>query len=451
MKSQTLYYDDELVFYKNLFILKASKFYYFIYNPLLHTSFRLQIESADTELDVDNNIQTLIDNDILTRDYVDSYEVCDYLINTVRYNNSVVTITDLSSYNCNLSCVYCMQQNTPMPSAALTPHERAQGWKVIKELFGANSINLSLFGGEPFFDPAFVEEMLLKSYDLGLVFDSISAVTNGTILNDKIVNMINIYPFTQLQITLDGLSNVHDKRRFFKKDKSKTFNVIVNNISILLKQTNVKIILNTVIDFTNINEYSRLIAYLKEVFTNYIFCDEPRIIFNIGNECNPFEICEFTSVNSLSNTNNFIKYYELYAEIFREGIPMIMFLPSIICIKDLPNEIILSPNGDLYSCITGVGHKDFHVCSIDDIIARPADAFASIVKSKRTRKGFGCYSCQYYGMCSGGCEYNKNNLHLETSCQKPFFDMCIKKIIEILSELEEIQPHVYRIRKNLNV
>ncbi len=371
------------------------------------------------------------------------YDVMDYFLKRDSTNTNNLAITDAMWFSCNLNCVYCMQQNTPHSNEIISYEQRVQLWKRTLELFNSKSLSVCLFGGEPFFDIEYIENLLKQLYEDGYKLNEIFAVTNGTLINDRAINLINNYQFSSLQITLDGTKDIHDSRRK-ANNNSGSFDIIIGNIEKLLKETDVSIIINTVIDKINYNNYMDLIDFLHKKFEQYMYGNNPRIIFNLGNECNPYQGCDFTQENSLHDSSQINSYYSLLDKLIDKNVAVNMFLPAASCIRDNFSEIVIGPDGSFYDCISGIGLPEFKICMMYDLINSPIRAISSIAHAKASIKTQNCRSCIYYGMCNGGCHYDKIINGLSSSCQKGIFNQSIDSIINIISKVEEINRDVYR-------
>lgn len=367
----------------------------------------------------------------------------DYFLHRDLTNTDNITITDAMWFDCNLRCVYCMQQNTPQSREIIAYQQRSLLWKRIMELLNSKSISICLFGGEPFYDIEYIENLFMQLDENSLKLNSVFAVTNGTLIDDKAIKLINSYPFSTMQITLDGPQEVHDLRRKAKNGVG-SFNLIIENIERLLKDTTIDIFINTVIDKTNYNSYIELIDFLIERFKKDIYGENPRIIFNLGNECNPYQGCDFTEKNSLNSSSEIYSFYSLLNELVDKNVAVNMLLPAASCLRDNFSEMIIGPDGSIYNCISGIGLPEFKICSMNEILDSPIRAVYSMAHARASIKTQNCRSCLYYGMCNGGCNYERVVNGLATSCQKGIFNQSIDLIMDIISKVEEIDNNIYR-------
>jgi pyruvate-formate lyase-activating enzyme len=80
-----------------------------------------------------------------------------------------------------------MQQNRNKKQDIMSPTERVNLWKRIYEIFWPREIVITLFGGEPFLHPKYLNNLLTKATDALLPISRITAVTNGTMIEDVIL------------------------------------------------------------------------------------------------------------------------------------------------------------------------------------------------------------------------------------------------------------------------
>ena len=415
-----------------------------IFNPHLFTSFILA-KDGTIENTIEKNKKLLIDKSIIFEDNFNYNLVSKFFENKEKYNFNKLTITDALSYNCNLNCSYCMQQNTFKEIRRINLDEKLDLWLKLINLFNAKQIDLCMFGGEPLleyekFDKLF-DGLLLNN----ICISNINAVTNGTICNENIINFINKCKLNSLQITIDGTENIHNLRRVSKNIGEKPFNNIINNIKWFLSSTDVLITINTVLDKANKDDYINLIDYLIKEFKEYIYSCRPRIIFNLGLECHPFKKSDFTIKNILPDSEYQNTYYDCMYKWINKNVAINSILPSPICIKNLPTDLIISPDGSVYNCISGLGLDDFKIGTYYDITNNPEKFIINLINKKK-RLDYNCNKCKYSPLCNGGCEYEMISSEKKSSCQKGIFDKHIYDIIKIATMVEEIDNNVFRRR-----
>ncbi len=398
---------------------------------------------GSVELSIENHREYLISNNVIYEDLNIYKAIGDYFINSTKYSLNTITITDCPWFSCNLRCIYCMQQNTPSTIKYLKFEDRFKVWKSIANLSQAENINVCLFGGEPFLYPTYTKNLLnlcLKDDNFNLC--SISTVTNGTLINPEIIDLINTYNILTVQITLDGPEKVHNSRRI-SPNKKHDFTCIMKSILTLLQFTNTRIFINTVLDKSNCNFYIELIEFITDKFSKYCFNSSPRIVFNLGNECEPYCGCEYTTNNSLIANEDLSKYNTLLEYLINKGVAINSFLPSALCIRDQFFEFVVGPDGSLFNCISGIGLNEHLICNKDTLISNPDLALSLLAYSKRSIKDINCDSCIYYGMCNGGCTFDRLNNPNRVICQKNKFNQTIDVYMKLIYECDEISDNIW--------
>ena len=160
------------------------------------------------------------------------------------------------SYACNFGCSYCFQDEY-----APTQHHDADPvldafFKYVDDTFAGRQKYVTLFGGEPLLEtPAHrrtVERLVEGTKARGL---DLAVVTNGFHL-EAFVPLLAQARIREVQVTLDGPREVHDRRRTLKGG-GPTFDRIVRGIDACLA-AGLKINLRTVLDRENIGHFAAL-------------------------------------------------------------------------------------------------------------------------------------------------------------------------------------------------
>lgn len=148
-------------------------------------------------------------------------------------------ILNVSGAKCNLNCTYCFafaEKNYSMPLMNKTTAKKAIDFLVSinpnEEYYG-----IVFFGGEPFINHKLIVEIASYCEDkiskkLGKEF-SLSATTNGTILNESLLNVFKKYG-SVIFISLDGPEHIHNKNRPYHNSNG-SFNAVMSNIELLKK------------------------------------------------------------------------------------------------------------------------------------------------------------------------------------------------------------------------
>lgn len=427
--------------YKGAYVLELEN-HFFLFNPYTRSRANLIKENIDLENLIKKYSTELESKAVIFNKNFNFNKISNFFINKERYNLKRVRITDAFSFSCNLKCVYCMQQNTATKADQLSPTERAYLWKTIKDSFGSECIDLTLFGGEPFIQYSYIRKTIDCAKNLGLKFHRINAITNGTVCSNEWISFINENNVSSLQITIDGAKEIHDSRRVMLNESS--FDLIISNIKKYLIETDVKLILNSVIDVNNMDNYFELVDYLLKEFDVYMIGNNPRIIFNIGTECHPIDKCEYTKESIISEENVGVIYYKIIDYLLDRGASINQIISQGSCIADYPHDIILSPEGNAYNCITGLGVDNFKIANYKEIINEPITFLASAIDFSEKKRLISCLTCEFSPFCNGGCSYDSFIDGEQNKCRKNYFIHTLMPMMKTLSRIDEIQFELYR-------
>ena len=143
---------------------------------------------------------------------------------------------------CNLACKYCYANGGNYCSEENVMCNNMVD-EILNKMYDRYPViqNLQLFGGEPTLNLDAIErvgEFISENYASGRIKEKplLGLVTNGTIVNDRFVDLINKYEIS-VTVSLDGPEKVNDIMRVYE-DGSGTTKVIEENIKILKEKTN---------------------------------------------------------------------------------------------------------------------------------------------------------------------------------------------------------------------
>ena len=187
---------------------------------------------------------------------------------------------------CNLNCPYCYVGKNRVKEELST-----QDWLDIINQIPFYSF-VTLVGGEPLIRKDFSEILYATSKK---TLGKVNVVTNGILINDKIINDFIKSKMLLLSVSLDGYGENHDKNR----NKEGIFETISNNLEIVNEKRK--------------KENSRLMIDIKTIVLN----DNLEDILKLYEYCTNRHF-EFLSVSFLRNNNlkqNSI-LYDNFDEIF---------------------------------------------------------------------------------------------------------------------------------------
>ncbi len=330
----------------------------------------------------------LIKNRMLIHDDENEVLTYQYIYYNSIFNSKDLSITIAPTTDCNLCCPYCFEaghrHKEYMDEALLNSIAEYLCSKKKK------AIHITWFGGEPLLCFDKMLELSRRLTAQGLQFTS-SIITNGTLLNQRVIEQLPELNLTSVQITLDGDKNEHDKKRFFS-NKNGTFNLINKNIDNLLNGSNIPIIIKINIDKNNYISCMELIGSLKEKYKCYIAKKRIEIITNYIRN-----ITNFKGSEACLSEN---EYYNISASLNKPK-PELPKL-CLACPLRSPNDIIIGPDGNIYKCLEFIGDK---TKSIGNIKTHSL-SLSSLAQTALSHNPFDdpkCLSCSILPICGGGC------------------------------------------------
>lgn len=267
---------------------------------------------------------------------------------------------------CNLSCKHCNinKNNYDFENSVMS---RSIAKKICNFIIGSlyNITNIIFYGGEPLLAIDAIEEICDRLSSLNINF---TINTNLTVLNDKIIKVINKYNI-DVVAKIDGPKEVHDKDRLYKENGLGSYDTICKNAILLKNNTNA---LNTIVA-----------KYTSDTAKKYTMKEISEFLYNkfkvknisIGNVDNSY--INFSNMYSLKQEvenlfDNIIN--GKYVDLSYNSIPFTTFFSKChannFCTSGI-TSILIMPNGDMWPCKAFVGNKEFYMgtlnCDYNDL------------------------------------------------------------------------------------
>ena len=357
-----------------------------------------------------------------------------------KVHSKNISITVIPTYGCNFRCSYCFEQNLLKNGSEWMGETMTEDTVDLlfmalrkKEAEGKKIGSITLYGGEP---------LLYKNYNtIRHIVESatknnilVNAVTNGYNL-DKFVDMMSEDKIGALQITIDGLEDYHDKRRYLAGG-TPTFRKITENIEQCLSK-GIKIVIRTNIDKSNIcqmddlinfysekkwSTYSNFSYYFKSVHACYMEDNERVTDVNIINELRKNHLKADlyklnTTYSAVSNMAMNLFESKGYAP-FHAG-----FCGSTI------GMIVVDPYRDIYPCWEVVGKSEYIIGQLDDNGNINFNDTYQLWRHRTINNIEKCLECKYALFCGGGCP-----AHAEVSNGTIYSAYC-ENYIDIFNEV----------------
>ncbi len=367
----------------------------------------------------------------------------------------------LITYDCNFRCKYCYEGLIS---------QNGQGWK--KSTMSVDMINyayqaiqdispikkdqiktIGLYGVEPLLAENFkvVSYIIKKGLEKGYSF---SAITNGFDI-DVYKEFLNSTVFKNLQITLDGTQDIHDKIRIHKNGE-KTFDKIIKNIKIAL-DNGIKISVRINTSENNFNQITPLYDFFHKegwfTYTNFYAYTAPII------DCSSSLIKFKNKFDNSSQSDVFFnrgthasKYYDeiaknpLLANIschdlgLRKRIRKAIIEGGSVSLKTSfcganTGSYIFDPLGDVYTCWEIVGQEKYKIGTYKEKLTIDKEKLINWT-NRNIMSIPECSKCKYAFFCGGGCVVRAlyNNKDFNSSYCDSFPVLFRNIVIELLNE-----------------
>lgn len=314
--------------------------------------------------------------------------------------NIVLHITN----KCNLQCSYCYANANNKHSKAISIDNILKLIEVLN-INSINNINFIFHGGEPLIKLDLLKKIvnIIKTNYQGNYFFSIQ--TNGTILNDTIIDYI-VKEKINLSISLDGYQEIHDKHRV-DLNNTGSHSRVLRNIRIL-QEKNVEFAVNSVLT-EHCNPKELFEFYLENRIRGFKL--EPVVNYGRSNGSNvkamTIKYNEFIKELFLNNINSDIKLQEgrLMSFVYKlsgQSSP-------IICDNEHCNfgvrMLMIDEYGDIYPCEEFYRQKQYrtyniqHCNNYDQIKKKTSEL---ILKQQRSKEKL-CKNCTIKCFCPGIC------------------------------------------------
>ncbi|MDU7535568.1 MAG: radical SAM protein [Peptostreptococcaceae bacterium] len=402
---------------------------YILFNTFNGSIFR--IDSETKEKIESNNILALSEKvlldykstGIILEDTIDEKNIFEYFHNKAKFDNDLLSITLLLTQACNLSCTYCFEGDNLENKISLNEEYWEKIYKFLinqAEVRKSKTIHIVLFGGEPLLNFKRNKEWLNKIKEFCDKTNrnfSTSIITNGTLITDEILDILVEYNCNMIQITLDGIKEIHDTRRIYKNGKG-SFEEVLKGIKIVYnRQDFVKPVIRINIDKENIDNTEDLIELLRDEGLTDVRIDFGIVKIN-KDACNSYSGQCFLE----EDLGNVLE--ELWSILEKNGFKVYEkpFKKYTFCGLYGDAAFTITPNGDLYKCWEHVGNERHRIGKINND-GNVSETFAAYFEwmSRNPLNIEECKECVYLPACGGGCtsiSFNNNGTYNAPGCYK---------------------------------
>ena len=373
-----------------------------------------------------NEYETDLYNTLVKRKYImknqdEEKKYKEFQLETLRrgYEKQKENIRDLGivlTYDCNFGCSYCFEADADSNGKEVLTEDMIDR---AKTLF-PNIESILLYGGEPLLEQNMdiIKYIIKKFPDI-----EYRIITNGYNI-DKYIDILKQAKIRWLQVTLDGNKETHDKSRFLKNERKGTFDKLMSNIDLAIKnKIRIKIRMN--INKNNYQECLELRKNLKEKYPNKeLLIFELQPIFQLDNDSKSFLEPILYSVDEYSDNtinNSLINFQRSIID----GQPIGLKYNS--CSAETSARLI-DNKGDLYSCLVSVGNKGARIGTYYPKF----EYFEKSLINRNITTIDECKNCKFALLCGGGCGNAKNINNGDFKGECDFFKRKLNQYIKAL-------------------
>lgn len=376
---------------------------------------RYESDSFDEE-----TFSVLKDNGILVENDFDEIAFLKYFHYKTKFANNVLYLTIAPTLDCNFGCPYCYE-NRRHGKMSVEVQDKLIEYISLKLKNGVTNLHLTWYGGEPLLYFDILERMTKKI--IRLTNDNncllkLEIVTNGYLLTKPIVDKLDEFGFSRLQITIDGLRENHNKRRHLIGGQA-TFDKIIENLS-LFDDSQINVFIRMNVDNENAGDYKPLKEMIDSIGNKNIKVYASPV--EDLNKDKPNSVSQFMSNKEFdkftvdSYNNNSIDTDEL----------TVMDDRYCFCTAEIENCYVVDENGDFYKCWDQVGRNEyvcFNVLNYEKVNYSNISKYLVYDPFEDEK----CKNCVFLPVCFGGCKFQRYVLN-KSVCG--FSDETIQKYLE---------------------
>jgi len=339
----------------------------------------------------------------IIEDDVDERRILKCMREREKYDTEVSTFTILPTYACNFACSYCYQGAGEVLANSManrTIHRVVRFVQNEVEKNRSRKVEIIFYGGEPLLRSKVCLSLLSilcpLIEDRGIEFQS-RLVTNGSLFSPQLIKEFEKYGCNNVQITLHGPKETHDKVRI-SKDGKPTYDLLMDVLE-LLKYSKLSPSICINVDKENVSRIGDLLDDLKaRGFQSLPIAFSP--VLPVTNVCQDYaplclserEMVLFRDLERLAKNKGFYvsprsgeRRSYLYCDIYRKS------------------NYTIDPFGDVYKCWNFVGQKEHRIGVINELGEMEIEDSYWDIMSRDPSQIKECSNCKILPLCHGGC------------------------------------------------
>lgn len=357
----------------------------------------------------------------------DLYRILKMKRNIASYSSKTLALTIAVTRACNFACSYCYEKNRI--ASCINDEVENNIVDFIDKHIGTNKIKIVWYGGEPLLEFERIKTLTSKINRQGKEYDA-TLVTNGYLLTDDVSRYFNELNINNVQITVDGMKEVHNKRRYLINGMP-TYDVVMENIDNLMSSNwsgELRLRLN--VDESNSYNYAKFHRFIEnkfpDKFGNKIFVYPGFITYCQNTNYN----CQLNYSKKADFLLNLARHHNIIA------LPVFPRMELGGCTLTTRNYYVIGTEGELYKCWVDLGTKSEVIGNIKDMTNWNMSLVAEGMLNASHFEDENCKKCFYLPICDGGCAkirmYNKRDGGERDLCS--YFKKNIKEFLEVYYE-----------------
>lgn len=369
----------------------------------------LKNNSFDSEFS-DEEIKFLVENGFLVEDTFEENEFLKYYNNKVRFTHDYFCLTIAPTLGCNFDCPYCFENKR---NGVMTEKIQQELLHFVENKIqkGVRTLEITWYGGEPLLCFEIIKKLAVEITEITNKYHvkcKMGMISNGYLLNKEIVDFLEKYHIS-FQITIDGMEENHNKRRYLKNGKG-TFSKIIENLK-LFSNREIDVYVRMNVDNYNCNDY-RALSELIDSFENPRMILYPAVTEKINErkeerQKHYMNASSYDDFISITRKNGLFKFKSTDLPISND-VSSVPDNRCYFCAAELDNSCVIDEKGNVYKCWDEVGQESYcfnllepEKVNYDALLRYMGDSTFGDDK---------CSNCVFLPLCFGGCKFHRYHL-----------------------------------------
>lgn len=413
-----------------------------VYNTLNKSFVSLEpheYEALDTNaVDALGNecVSALYDNGFLVDDHINELDFLKYQFEKTRYSTETLAVTIAPTLDCNFKCAYCYE-STRAGMMSDNDFDLVLGFIRTNHVESPfKKLQINWYGGEPMLCIESIvrwSKRLIRFCEEHCIEYASHMITNGSLINAKNISMLKECHIGNVQVTIDGWGQEHDRRRPSKDGECK-FDTIVKAVE-GMGEADIEVSVRMNVDANNIADYNRLADYFSNKRNVYVHVGHLR-----DYESLPMEVYSCFGCDEFSRAE-----FELFEQsgYTIEDLKNVFSTRRVFCGACTENSYVIDEKLNVYKCWNEIGDDECIIFNLREEEESRLVNYAVLCKymAWNPLEDEVCSACVWMPICGGGCAFESGKLD-RRFCYPPvytidkYLDLYLKEVIRDESNQE---------------